>query len=74
MDNVNNKTAQSKGNIEIEGVKVPNTKSIEFLVKKYQDKLGEDAVNSLLFSLSQGYKIYDEEMKNGQCENTRSTK
>lgn len=67
------KLSQSKGNIEIEGIQVPETEIIEFLVKKYQDKLGEEAVNSLFYSLYQGKKIYEEE-QNGKHANKRSSK
>lgn len=67
MDEFNKKLEQSKGNIEIEGLEVPDMDVIHFLVNKYKDKLGEEALDSLLYSIYKGNEIYKEE-KNGLCE------
>ena len=61
MNEIDNKLQQSKGNIEIEGIEVPEVDVIKFLVNKYKDKLGDKALDSLLYSIYQGSKIYEEE-------------
>lgn len=45
-----------KGNVEIEGVNVPEDKTILALLKKYKDKLGSDTVNSFLYLLNKNVK------------------
>jgi hypothetical protein len=52
----------SKNNIEIEGIKVPEEELILFLVNKYKEKLGDKAINSLLYSINMGAKIYGDEI------------
>lgn len=73
MDEKTAKLKQSKGNIEIEGITVPEHDAIEFLIHKYKDKLGSEAIDSLLYSLSVGMEIYKEEV-NGKSENQASFK
>ena len=68
MEKISSTLAQSKGNVEIEGIEVPNTKIIEMLVNKYKDKLGKDAIDSLFYALYQGTEIYKEE-NNGKSKN-----
>ena len=73
MDEKTAKVKQSKGNVEIEGIAVPKPEAIEFLINKYKDKLGSEAIDSLLYSLSMGMEIYKEEV-NGKSENKTSVK
>lgn len=51
----------TKGNIEIEGLSVPEDDVIRMVVEKYRNKLGDKAVDSLLYSISEGTKIVMEE-------------
>ena len=51
----------SRGNIEIEGISVPSDDVILKVINKYREKLGDKAVNSLLYSINEGTKIYMEE-------------
>lgn len=61
MNEIDSKLEQSKGNIEIEGFQVPDVDMIRFLINKYKDKLGDKAIDSLLYSIYEGSKIYEEE-------------
>ena len=63
MEKNDNKLGQSKGNIEIEGLEVPEIDVIKFLINKYKDKLGDKALDSLLYSIYEGSKIYEEEQR-----------
>jgi hypothetical protein len=65
----NQTTAQTVGSIEIEGVKVPGSDRIRSLLKKYEDKLGPEAVDSLFFALCEGMRIEQEEIRNGKQKN-----
>lgn len=61
MKEIIDKIEQSKGNIEIEGVEVPGLDKVEMYLKKYEDKLGPDAVDSLFYALCKGKEICEEE-------------
>ena len=54
----------TKGNIEIEGLEVPEDDVIKLVVEKYKEKLGNEAVDSLLYSISEGTKIMVMENEN----------
>ena len=42
----------SKGNVEIEGLIVPDEDVILDVIKKYKDRLGDESVDSLLYILN----------------------
>ena len=45
-----------KGNVEIEGVNVPDDNMIISLLKKYKDKLDPDTIDSFLYLLNKNIK------------------
>jgi len=61
----------TKGNIEIEGLEVPEDDVIKLVVEKYKEKLGNEAVDSLLYSISEGTKIMVMENENKSRRSTR---
>lgn len=54
------------GNIEIEGYSIPKHEKdiVSRVYQKYKDRLGTDAIDSLLYGLSKGSEY--EEPKNGR--------
>ena len=61
----------TKGNIEIEGLEVPEDDVIKLVIEKYKEKLGSEAVDSLLYSISEGTKIMVMENENKSRRSTR---
>lgn len=55
----------AKKSVEAEGLKVPSQDVIKYVIEKYKEKLGPDAVDSLLYSISKGLDIVKEN-KNGK--------
>ncbi|MBO5096440.1 MAG: hypothetical protein J6B98_06165 [Bacilli bacterium] len=59
-----------KGNVEIEGVNVPDDNMIISLLKKYKDKLDPDTIDSFLYLLNKNIK--EESRKENEDKSRRS--
>ncbi|MBE6149948.1 MAG: hypothetical protein E7170_04430 [Firmicutes bacterium] len=62
----------SKGNVEIEGVNVPEDNIIFNLLKKYENKLGKDTVDSFLYTLNECVKFEKGELDENINESRKS--
>lgn len=63
MNKVNSEMLKALGNLNIEGLDVSNLeyKKIAEILIKYKEKLGPEAIDSLLYALAIGNEIMKEE-------------